>query len=612
MRAERLWGGVLLLALCACEADETKPAPIPPELRQRGAARLPPKGPAPKTATRITVTVATGKATLGLDGTVERATLWSSRPAADEDGDPEARAVTLEGEVLNALWSSIDALPWRGGRFDRGWGPGSELLVQRGGEQGSLTHYERAPGARLLDGGVTDAVAVAQRALEAALEKADAGTLGGTTALVVPQRPAAIEAKWVTEAYCDSRGQLICRTNTDAMCFPTGSPAVFNCFTEPWAESGQLLTNHKERGNRPTMPVYFQSAWAMELEGNRCKSPIRDGSRFDCAGGGQLTAVLAGKTRWVAHRVAGEGPDKQPLLGAPVVLTRVFPRSGQLALGTKVGEVDAFELSVQSGNGLSQHQEQIVLAGDRRGAKGWVLSSRERGAASVTVRRGSLSEAQVDALWKRLGALKWPALRDTRGGATDLTGSTLTLSAGGVVHAVTSEGSCSCVACECPTEEAVAAVRTLAGAWPEVKWSTRAVTIKPMAGGKKVSGRCADGRCSVDETEERRRCLEVAKSGLMWCPAKPWETTGVYVQPSTGRRSGANQDALWGLELDDGERCEETHWRGFECTGGTRITELVKGEGGRMAGVAEREGRLVPALVKTVWGPAPASANARQ
>lgn len=89
----------------------------------------------------------------------------------------------------------------------------------------------------------------------------------------------------------------------------------------------------------------------------------------------------------------------------------------------------------------------------------------------------------------------------------------------------------------------------------------------------------------------------MALAGVLWCPARPWDTKGPLVKaPAPGQRS----DPV-GLELESGERCERTGRWSYDCGAGLRLSAVAKAPAGRVGGLVTRGDRTTPVVVKTVW-----------
>jgi hypothetical protein len=599
----------LVLVMLACDDGPPSPGPTPPT---RIAPRADASVPAGPRAYPIVASFVAADIAFGLDGTTERATLWESQPASDDQPDPRARTATLEGPALKALWGQLSALPWRGARAEDRWGH-AMLTVVSDDVGGRLVEEDVLPDA----GGLTEPVTAARRAFEAAGADAGLTALADVkTELVVPPHVDASRGEPIAGS-CDAHGDVVCLQSghIKTMCFPTPQRDVFSCFERPWGDEGHLVRNNGHRGI--DFPLHFTSAWGMELpKGMRCSSKLDPDSDFTCDDGHELTGVRPGAQRWLAHRRVVPRGDRGPVaLGAPVTLARVFPRSGQLPLGTAPGAVGTFELELGQGNGLAMWTRRLTLTGDAKGATGWVFSGSRRAPHEVTLRRGTLSAPQVAALWKELEALAWPKLTTETSMIADATGSTLTIAAGGVVLRVSSDGGCRCRSprpdveidsCKCPTAEAVAAVERVANELPPVKWTTRVVTLKAPAQ-QAVKGHCfADDTCLVEGNTKSRRCM-VTKPGLAWCPASVWDPVGVSIK--TPPEWSPRQDDAWGIELDDGEKCQGHRGR-YDCAAGTLVLQLYGDDGGPTAlAVVRRTGASedTPVPVKTVWrAPAPA------
>jgi hypothetical protein len=482
----------------------------------------------------------------GVEGTMEKATAWTTKPAADSSSDPSGGTAALNGAALLQLWTQLEASGWRQAK------EGSATLIVVHGTEDQTVTLEEGP-----------ALAAVRHVFETATDKLE--PLTGVTELLPPQRLRASTAAQTCDCK-DEGGAVQCKHgDTVRMCFPASSPGLLSCFDEPGAKTGVVVRSNQ----RVVLPVRYALAWSAEAPGGlECRAGADDVTVLSCTGGRQLGAVLPGRSRWIAHAVVGTA------LGPPVVLRRVFPASGQLGWGEKLAPVGAFQITLDPGDGL----ERLAIAGDLKSAKAWRFNP---AGTAAPYHHGTLAAADIKALWAKLNALHW----DDAGPAP---APRLVISAAGVEGAVA-------------TPAAIEAVRNALRKLPAATWKTRVtVPAVPSSAGKAVAGHCAQNLCRKASDKHVRRCLPTKSAKAFYCLTSPWETKGVALNLDHADFQ-ARPSEVWGLELDSGDKCELDEHNEMVCKGGARLAELSQDGDAWFALITGKDGAAVGHSVKTAW-----------
>jgi hypothetical protein len=570
-------GLLCALAIAACDEGDgpPPPTPIPQELRlQKPDPRGPPSGPpgaatqkveAPPKDAPLSVLLTDTDVELGVGGTLAQATAWSLKRA----GDPTAATGSLDPAALAKLWEQLEATGWRKSDAKAG----ATLRVTRGAEQQASA--------------LAPDLAAASRTFRTAAATG-LTPLSGATTVIVPARPRA-SADAPSVVCHESAVVVTCDVVADHgphVCYPTRSPGTLDCLAEPWAKTGTVVRSKQS----VVLPLRYAQAWAAEVGKNvTCQSTPDDVTVLSCSDGTTLTGVVAGKTRWLAHL------GRPNAVGPPVVLTRVFPASGQLLPGEKPGALGEYELRLTDEGGTPAHSARGALSGDARSARGWLLNASGDSAASL--RQGAVPPAHLKALWAKLNALHWSELGPGEGDVAEPLRVRLVIAAGGVELALPTNGCRTCRA-----GEAVAALRAALDALPPAKWKTQVVepALLPPKG-TPATGLCAQDMCTRRGETTPRLCTRSSAAHVYHCPSGPWDKKGFFIKPDQSDLQQKEPPDVWGVELESGTRCALNSARKMTCNDASTLVELSQGPGQWLAMLAGPDGKASPRPVTTLW-----------